>query len=306
MTGIVIRVFGRYYTVKQNNVEYISVLRGKIKKDPEMRKFSNPVAVGDVVNFSIDRDGLGIIESLVERKNFFSRKDKLKGKEDLIAANLDQVIAVQSFAVPRLNLRFVDRILVRGVSAGIPVILCVNKLDIADKDDEAYISSYYRDSGLTIIFVSALTGEGIERFRDMISGIRSLLIGSSGVGKSSLLNKVFSGLSVRTTAVSESTGKGRHTTTNVQMEQINSATELIDTPGVREFGIMHIEPHMLGTYFQDFNEASKKCRFSPCSHDHEPDCEVRRLVDLEEIHPDRYISYLNILYSLRENIDNMY
>ena len=306
MTGIVIRIFGRYYTVKQNNVEYISVLRGKIKKDPEMRKFSNPVAVGDVVNFSIDRDGLGIIESLVERKNFFSRKDKLKGKEDLIAANLDQVIAVQSFAVPRLNLRFVDRILVRGVSAGIPVVLCVNKLDIADKDDEAYISSYYRDSGLTIIFVSALTGEGIESFRNMISGKRSLLIGSSGVGKSSLLNKVFSGLGARTTAVSESTGKGRHTTTNVQMEQINSTTELIDTPGVREFGIMHIEPHMLGTYFQDFNEASKKCRFSPCSHDHEPDCEVRRLVDLEEIHPDRYISYLNILYSLKENIDNMY
>ncbi len=306
MTGIVIRVFGRYYTVKQDNVEYISVLRGKIKKSPEMRKFSNPVAVGDVVNFSIDRDGLGIIESLVERKNFFSRKDKLKGKEDLIAANLDQVIAVQSFAVPRLNLRFVDRILVRGVSAGIPVVLCVNKLDIADKGDEAYISSYYRDSGLTIIFVSALTGEGIERFRDMISGIRSLLIGSSGVGKSSLLNEVFSGLAAKTTAVSESTGKGRHTTTNVQMEQINSSTELIDTPGVREFGIMHIEPHMLGTYFQDFNEASKKCRFSPCSHDHEPDCEVRRLVDLEKIHPDRYISYLNILYSLRENIDNMY
>lgn len=306
MTGIVIRVFGRYYTVKQDNVEYISVLRGKIKRTPEMRKFSNPVAVGDVVNFSIDRDGLGIIESLVERKNFFSRKDKLKGKEDLIAANLDQVIAVQSFAVPRLNLRFVDRILVRGVSAGIPVVLCVNKLDIADKGDEAYISSYYRDSGLTIIFVSALTGEGIDNFRDMISGIRSLLIGSSGVGKSSLLNEVFSGLAAKTTAVSESTGKGRHTTTNVQMEQINSSTELIDTPGVREFGIMHIEPHMLGTYFQDFNEASKKCRFSPCSHDHEPDCEVRRLVDLEKIHPDRYISYLNILYSLRENIDNMY
>ncbi|MFA5519326.1 MAG: ribosome small subunit-dependent GTPase A [Spirochaetota bacterium] len=306
MTGIVIRVFGRYYTVKQDDVEYISVLRGRIKRTPEMRKFSNPVAVGDVVNFSINRDGLGVIESLVERKNFFSRKDKFKGKEDLIAANLDQVIAVQSFAVPRLNLRFVDRILVRGMSAGIPVVLCMNKLDIADKGDEAYISSYYRDSGLAIIFVSALTGEGIEKFRSMISGARSLLIGSSGVGKSSLLNEVFSGLSVKTAEVSESTGKGRHTTTNVQMEQINSSTELIDTPGVREFGIMHIEPHMLGTYFQDFNEASKKCRFNPCSHDHEPDCEVRRLVDLEEIHPDRYVSYLNILYSLRENIDNMY
>lgn len=306
MTGIVIRVFGRYYTVKQNNIEYISVLRGKIKKSPEMRSFSNPVAVGDVVNFSIDQEGLGVIESLVERKNFFSRKDKLKGKEDIIAANLDQVIAVQSFAMPRLNLRFVDRILVRGVSAGVPVVLCVNKLDIADKDDEAYIRSYYRDSGLIIIFVSALTGEGIDSFRDMISGVRSLLIGSSGVGKSSLLNKVFSGLSAKTTEVSESTGKGKHTTTNVQMEQINSTTELIDTPGVREFGIMHVEPHMLGTYFQDFNEASKKCRFSPCSHDHEPGCEVRRLVDLEEIHPDRYISYINILYSLRENIDNMY
>ena len=306
MTGIVVRVFGRYYTVKQNNIEYMSVLRGRIKKDPDLRNFSNPVAVGDVVNFSIDRDGLGIIESLVERKNYFSRKDKLKGKEDLIAANLDQVIAVQSFSTPRLNLRFVDRILVRGISAGVKVVLCMNKLDLADIDEPGYIKTYYKNSGLEFIFVSALTGEGLDDFRDMISGRRSLLIGSSGVGKSSLLNRVFPGLNIKTTEVSESTGKGKHTTTNVQMEEIDGSTELIDTPGVREFGIMHIEPHMLGYYFKDFSEASEKCRFRPCSHDHEPDCEVKRLVELGEIHQDRYVSYLNILYSLRENIENMY
>lgn len=306
MTGIVVRVFGRYYTVKHDNSEYMSVLRGRIKKDPELKKFSNPVAVGDVVNFSIDRDGLGIIESLVERKNYFSRKDKLKGKEDIIAANLDQVIAVQSFSTPRLNLRFVDRILVRGISAGVPVVLCMNKIDLAEKDETDYIKSYYSNSGLEIIFASALTGEGIDDFKGIISGKRSLLIGSSGVGKSSLLNRIFPGLNIRTTEVSESTGKGKHTTTNVQMEEIDGTTELIDTPGVREFGIMHIEPHMLGYYFRDFTEASDKCRFRPCSHDHEPDCEVIKLVEEGEIHPDRYVSYLNILHSLRENIENMY
>lgn len=306
MTGTVIRVFGRYYTVKHNNVEYMSVLRGRIKKDSRFNLFSNPVAAGDIVDFSIDRDGLGIIESIVERKNFFSRKDKLRSKEDIIAANLDQVIAVQSFINPRLNLRFVDRILVRGVSAGIRVVLCVNKLDLAEEGETDYIRSYYKKTGLEINFMSALAGEGIEDFKKIISGKRSLLIGYSGVGKSSLLNRVFPGLNIKTTEVSESTGKGKHTTTNVQMEQIDDKTELIDTPGVREFGIMHIEPHMLGSYFEDFKKPALKCRFSPCSHDHEPDCEVRRLVELEKIHPDRYISYLNILYSLRENLENMY
>lgn len=306
MTGIVIRVFGRYYTVKYNNAEYMSVLRGRIKKDSQFKLFSNPVAAGDLVNFSIDRDGLGVIESIIDRKNYFSRKDKLKGKEDIIAANLDQVISVQSFINPHFNLRFVDRILVRGVSAGVKVVLCVNKLDLAQEGETDYIRSYYRDSGLEIHFMSALSGEGIDVFKETISGKRSLLIGYSGVGKSSLLNRVFPGLNIKTTEVSESTGKGKHTTTNVQMEQIDDNTELIDTPGVREFGIMHVEPHMLGTYFQDFKKPSLKCRFSPCSHDHEPDCEVRRLVELEKIHPDRYISYLNILYSLKENLENMY
>ncbi len=306
MTGIVIRVLGRFYTVRHEGGEIDSVLRGRMKTDVLMKKFSNPVAVGDNVNFHINEEGLGVIESVIERKNHFSRKDKIKGKEDLIAANLDQIVAVQAFTNPRLNLRFVDRILVRGVSVNVPVVLCVNKLDLATDKDLDYIKSYYTDSGLEIIFTSAKGRVGIDDFHRVLKGRRSLFIGYSGVGKTSLLNCIYPGLNLKTSEVSDSTGKGRHTTTNVRMVNPTGDTDLIDTPGVREFGLMDVEPHMLGSYFKDFLEPSQHCRFSPCTHDHEPDCEVIRLVEEGVIHKDRYISYLNILYSLKENLENMY
>lgn len=306
MNGLIVRVYGRFYTVRHEGGEVNSVLRGKLKINEQLKNFSSPVAVGDSVEFHINDEGLGVIESINPGRNHFSRKDRIKGKEDLIASNLDMVVVVQSFAQPKYNLRFVDRLLVRGVSENIPVLLCVNKIDLAEKEDIDFINSYYKNTGINIVFTSVKENKGIDEFKGFLARGRSLLVGYSGVGKSSLLNTIFPTLNLKTNEVSESTGKGKHTTTNVRLEFVDEHTELIDTPGVREFGLMDIEPERLGAYFEDFAAHADGCRFRPCTHDHEPGCVVKQLVEDGVIHRERYISYLNILYSLRENYDNMY
>ncbi len=305
MTGHVIKVFGRYYTVLSEGKAVNSVLRGKMKIGIT-DNYSNPVAVGDNIEFEINDDGLGIISRVHERKNVFTRKDGVRSREDLIACNLDQIVVVQAFDSPRLNLRFADRIVVRGAKGGVPVVLCVNKLDLSVEGETDYIDSYYRGSGVSSVYVSARNGEGMDALRALLDKKRTLLVGYSGVGKSTLLNKIYPGLDLRTADVSDSTGKGRHTTTNVNLVSLPDGTELIDTPGVREFGLVDIDPNVLGSYFSDFRKASEKCRFRPCSHDHEPGCEVKRLAEKGKIHEERYISYLNILYSIQENLKNMY
>jgi len=306
MQGLIIKVFGRFYTVSYDGTELNAVLRGKLKTNRELKKFSSPVAVGDTVEFTVNNDGLGVIESIEPRRNHFSRKDRAKGKEDLIASNLDLVVVVQSFKMPDYNLRFVDRLLVRGVREGVPVLLCVNKADLSSDDDHDFIKRYYRNTGLEIVFTCAEDGTGIDYLKDKINGHRALLVGYSGVGKSSLMNRIYPGIDLKTSEVSESTGKGRHTTTNVRLVKTEDNTEIIDTPGVREFGLMDIEPNFLEKYFLDFSAHSHECRFRPCSHDHEPDCAVKAQVESGEICEERYVSYLNILYSLKENYDNMY
>ncbi len=306
MKGLVTSIFGRYYTIRHNNEETISVLRGKLKTHEDLKRFSSPIAVGDMVEFSINKEGLGVVHNIDSRVNLFSRKDRVKGKEDLIAVNIDLVVVVQSFKEPELNLRFVDRLLVRGEKEGIQVVLCVNKDDLSQSEDHEFIAGYYRNTGLRIVFTSVKNESGIAELGSLIKGKRSLLVGYSGVGKSSLMNKLYPGINLKTSDVSQSTGKGRHTTTNVKLVTADDGTELIDTPGVREFGLMDIEPNSLGLYFRDFREFAQECRFQPCSHDHEPNCVVKEKVEAGVICRERHVSYLNILYSLRENYDNMF
>lgn len=306
MKGTIIKVFGRYYTVEGDGRRVDSVLRGRLEVPEDTRVYSNPAAVGDLVDYHIRDDGLGVIESVHKRRNVFMRQDSVHSRADIIACNLDQVVAVQSFGIPEFNLRFFDRILVRGVKENIHVLLCVNKVDLVMKGEKEYIESYYKGTGLEIKFVSAYSGEGMEFLKKSIAGKRSLLVGSSGVGKSSIFNRLYPGLDLKVNEVSESTGKGRHTTTNVSMIKSGDSTELIDTPGMREFGLADIDTDELGNYFEDFREAAQHCRFRPCQHDHEPGCEVKRLVEEGTIHPDRHISYLNILYSIQESLRNQY
>ncbi len=306
MTGRVIKVLGQYYTVEADGSEYSSVLRGKLRKDKRLKRFSDPVATGDFVDFEISETGEGVINTVHERRNTFTRMDSRNRKEDLIAANLDTILVIQAFKMPQLNLRFVDRLMVRGEKEGIPLVLCVNKSDLADKGDILYLKKYYENTGTEIIVTSAAKGTGLDRLKKRLKGHTSILAGYSGVGKSSLLNRLYPGLKLRTSEVSNSTRKGRHTTTNVEMMLLDEETFIIDTPGFREFGLMDIEPHLLGNYFHEFREHSGSCNFRSCTHDHEPGCEIKSRVEEGRISGDRYVSYLNILNSLKEQYDNMY
>jgi ribosome biogenesis GTPase len=306
MTGTVVKVFGRFFTVECNGRRLNSTLRGKLRRDKLLDTYSEAAAVGDTVEFELGDDGTGAIEQICERRNVFTRKHKDSDREDIIAANLDQIVVIQSFTRPRLNQRFVDRLLVRGKKEGIPTLLCVNKLDLAGKGDITDIHSYYSGYKLDIITVSAKTGEGLDGLKDRLRGKLSILIGNSGVGKTTIVNSLYPGLDLYTREISDSTGKGRHTTTNVEMFLLENNTRIVDTPGLREFGLVDIDPNELGEYFMEFKRYATACGFSPCTHDHEPGCEVKRRVEEGKISEERYNSYLNILYSLKEYYNNRY
>ncbi len=306
MIGTVVKTFGRYHTVRHDDGLTNCVLRGRMRKDPGLKRFSEPVAVGDRVAFELNDDGSGAISRIEERKNAFTRKDRGNSREDIIAANLDQLVIIQSFARPRLNPRFVDRVAVRGSKEGITVVLCVNKSDLSTRAEIADFRAYYRGSGLAIIVASAEKGSGMDSLRDVLHGKVSLFVGTSGVGKSTILNRLYPGLDLRISEVSESTGKGRHTTTNAEMISPDAVTGIIDTPGFREFGLMDIEPDVLAGYFYEYGDYASRCRFRPCTHDHEPGCEVKKLVEEGEISQERYVSYLNILYSIKDYYETRY
>lgn len=307
ITGVIVKVYGLYYTVKYNDKETNCVLRGKIRQEKSLQQYTDPAAVGDEVIFEINNDSNGIIDEILPRRNLFSRKEKGKNrKEDIIAANLDLIVIIQAFEKPKFNLRFVDRLLVRAEKEKIPVILCINKADLKIRETVKYLKNYYADSNITLFMVSALTGTGMNDLIKRLKSKKSLFIGNSGVGKTSILNYIYPDLNLKTNTVSKSTNKGKHTTANVAMITLADGTEIIDTPGVREFGLMDIEPHMLDRYFHEFSKYLEKCSFTQCTHDHEPDCEIKRQVEAGNISGERYISYLNILYSLKEYYERLY
>jgi ribosome biogenesis GTPase len=307
MEGVVVKIYGRYYTVKADGREVNTVLRGRLKQNPDLQGFSSPVAVGDRVVISLNReDESGAIDEILPRKNYLARKDRIQGKEDLLAANLDMVMPVQSFRKPRLNHRFVDRIMARALCSGIPVALCVNKEDLARQGEREKIEMYYRRAGCELVMVSAHEEKGMEELLSIVRGKRVLMAGASGVGKTTLLNRLFPGTDHSTSHISEKTGKGRHTTTNAVLIRHPDNTEIIDTPGMREFGVSNIEPHLLERCFPDFDGLRENCRFSPCTHDHEPGCAVIEARDRGDLNPERHRSYLNILHSLQDEQSRMY
>ncbi len=307
MEGVVVKIYGRYYTVESEGRDINTVLRGRLKQDPELQRFSSPVAVGDRVRVSVNKDDdTGTIDQVLARRNYLARKDRIQGKEDLLAANLDMVMPVQSFLKPRLNHRFVDRIMAASLCSHIPVTICINKEDLARQGDREKIESYYERSGCRILMVSAWKEKRMEELMETIQGKRVLMAGASGVGKTTLLNRIFPGMDHLTSHISEKTGKGRHTTTNAVLIRHSDNTEIIDTPGMREFGVSNIEAHLLERCFPDFDGLRENCRFSPCTHDHEPGCAVIEARESGDLDPDRHRSYLNILHSLQEEESRMY
>lgn len=295
--------------------EILCSLRGKFKKDYEMKKdklfFTDFIAVGDYVEFEMNKDLTGVITKIEERKNHLSRKlPKVRGAsyrgerlEQVVAANIDNVIVVTSVHFPDFNNRVLDRFLVSAESSHLDVVIVINKIDLA-KNSIAYDwKNLYEKIGYKFILTSCKTNQGIDLLKDEILGAKNLFWGHSGVGKSSLLNKIFPGLNLKVGEVSHFSSKGTHTTVTSVMKKVGDNTFIIDTPGSREIDPYGIRKSDLGHYFIEFGNYINSCKFNTCTHHHEPGCAVIEAVQNGKISEERYNSYLRILDTIEDDLN---
>ena len=264
------------------------------------------VVVGDRVLFVDFRNGSGSIQEVLPRRNWVSRRSAVpmpsaRPYEQVIVANVDQVVPVFAAANPAPKWNLLDRYLVSAESAGISSLICITKVDLVQNEggqlEEVYEAvEEYRRIGYPVLLVSALTGEGLEGLKQSLQGRLSVFLGKSGVGKTSLLNALEPGLGLRVNQVSRVTGKGKHTTTHLEMFSLAHGEAIIDTPGVREFGLWEVEQQDLALFFPEMQPYVGKCRFGlGCRHDEEPGCAIRKAVTAGQVSPRRYQSYLRLL-----------
>lgn len=275
-----------------------------VVREVKLIEHTDPVAVGDSVNFIDAQAGRGLIVEILPRRSKLTRRSPVPMPgahpfEQVIVANLDQVVPVFAAANPTPKWNMLDRYLVSAESLGLKVLICINKLDLAQTQDGqlaselAEVIADYRQIGYPVVLVSAVTGEGLAELQTALSGRISVFVGKSGVGKTSLLNALQPGLGQRVKEVSQATGKGRHTTTNLEMFPIISGGAVVDTPGVREFGLWEIEEDNLAIYYPEMRPYVGLCKFGlDCQHDSEPGCAVRKAVMTGKISPRRYKSLL--------------
>ncbi len=289
-----------------------AVLRGKIRLKGSTA--TNPVAVGDIVNFeaevpdgTVDNELAGyvtsenaaVITSVEPRRNYLIRKStNLSRQSHIIAANLDRAFIIATIDYPEIKLPFLDRILVTCEVYNVPVTIVLNKVDLYRESHKEMLEAFheiYEGAGYPVMEVSALTGEGIDALRDACKGNVSLFSGVSGVGKSSLIKALDPSLDPRVGEISDVHLQGKHTTTFYEMYALSSGGFIVDTPGLRGFGLVDLKKEEIALYFPEMLKASEGCRFTPCTHTHEPGCAVKEAVEAGEISYDRYSSYLGML-----------
>ena len=309
--GIVTRSTGSWYDVQVGDETIPSRVRGKFRLQQEENDVTNPVAVGDRVTLRVSEDDqTGFIVDIHERENKLSRRaaGRRAGQEHVIVSNIDAAWAVQAVRMPKLNPGFIDRFLVATELFEVPAGIIMNKVDLLT-DDEAEevreLEQMYEDLGYPVLRTCAIQGDGLQALKDELADRVNVIAGPSGAGKSSLLNAIEPGLDVETGEVSDKTQKGRHTTTFAELHPLSFGGYVVDTPGIREFGMLEIHPADLAHFFVEFIDYLDDCKFQDCTHDHEPGCAVKEAVDEGEIHWRRYESYLNILYSLQEGGEGM-
>lgn len=300
MKGRVLKSTGSWYTVKTEKGLLNARLRGKFKQDD--LKLTNPISVGDYVLLEQEADQpSSVITDILPRENYIIRKSTRKNHfSHIIASNIDQAFLIITLKNPRTSLGFIDRFLVSTESFRIPTSILVNKMDIAYKDkDTEYlqdIKDIYVPLGYPVYEISALNSTVLqEQFLPLLKGKTTLLSGHSGVGKSTLLNKIVPEAVQATKEISKFSAKGVHTTTFAEMFEIEGGGYLIDTPGIKEFGILDIDEFELSHYFPEFRKYLGQCRYNNCQHLNEPGCVVLQKLEEGFIHPYRYDSYVNIL-----------
>ena len=303
MQGRVIRARSGFYDVQRNDLTLRCTLRGRIKREQrsEMgrRIYADPVAVGDEVTFVQLDDEEGVIEELLPRRTKFSRQypGKREAVEQVVVANADRVIVIISTRQPDLNFRFLDRFLILAERGGMDVVVCVNKMDLIDTEEQERVTSLfraYRSLGYEIIYTSTVGCPGVSDLRRVMEGKFSVIVGASGVGKSSLLNAIQPGLSLRVGEVGKKSEKGRHTTTLVELFRLDCGGEVADTPGIREVGLWGIDTENLEHYFPEMQPYLGNCQYNDCSHLGEPRCAVVEAVNAGTINPIRHRSYTSL------------
>lgn len=304
MQGLVIKNTGSWYTVKTVEGDIVEC---KIKGNFRLKgiRSTNPVAVGDHVEIERNQQDTAFITAIGDRKNYIIRKSQNLSKQShIIAANVDQAFLVVTVERPQTSTTFIDRFLATAEAYSVPVVLVFNKTDLLDDDLKHYqqmMVDLYETVGYKCVQVSAQTGEGMEQLKDLLRGQITLLSGNSGVGKSTMINRLLPGVNLRTAEISDAHNTGMHTTTFSEMLPLPGGGYIIDTPGIKGFGTFNMEPEELTSYFKEIFHFSKNCRFSNCTHTHEPGCAVLKAVEDHYIAASRYQSYLSMLQDKDEN-----
>jgi ribosome biogenesis GTPase / thiamine phosphate phosphatase len=301
MTGIVYKSTGSWYTVKTDLGDtYECRIKGKFRISGI--KSTNPIAVGDYVDFELETDNdqiSGVIYNIHDRSNYIVRKSvNLSKQTHIIAANIDQVFLMITINNPPTLTSFIDRFLVTANAYSVKTILLFNKIDTYDEEtlnEVKYLAHVYRKIGYECIGVSAFTGENVEKVKALMHHKVSMFSGHSGVGKSTLVNAIEPSLDIKTKEISTLHMQGQHTTTFAEMFDLSFGAKIIDTPGIKGFGVVDMDKEEVGDYFPEFFKLKQDCKFNNCLHIQEPQCAVKKALDNDEIAFSRYRSYMQIL-----------
>jgi ribosome biogenesis GTPase len=301
MTGVIYKSTGSNYLIKtQEGLLFDARIKGKFRTQDI--KSTNPVAVGDVVDFEIDtstQEQIGLIHHIHERKNYIIRKSvNLSKQTHIIAANIDLAFLVITINNPQTTTSFIDRFLVTAQAYGIEAILVFNKIDTYDQftqNEQLYLEYIYNQAGYQVIKVSAIEKTGINELKALMINKTAMFSGHSGVGKSTLINAIEPSLDLKTKEISEQHQQGQHTTTFAEMFDLSFGAKIIDTPGIRGFGVVNIEKEELSDYFPEFFALKNECKFNNCLHQDEPHCAIKKALEDDKLAWCRYKSYIQIL-----------
>lgn len=307
MTGIVYKSTGSWYWVKSESGE-LHKCRIKGKFRIKGIKSTNPIAVGDEVDFDLETKGdeeVGVISNIHERRNFIVRKSvNLSKQTHVIASNIDRVFLLVTINNPKTLTTFIDRFLVTAEAYSIEAVLVFNKIDTYEIEERAeilYLKDIYEAIGYTCIEVSSTEKTNVDKVKELMKGKVSMFSGHSGVGKTTLVNAIEPGLNLKTKEISEQHKQGQHTTTFAEMFDLSFGAKIIDTPGIKGFGVVDMDKEELGDYFPEFFALKEYCKFNNCIHVNEPQCAVKDALEEEEISWSRYKSYLQILEGEEEH-----
>lgn len=304
MKGLVIKNTGSWYTVKTDDG---NIVESKIKGNFRLKgiRSTNPVAVGDRVEIIRNQEGTAFISAIEDRRNYIIRKSQNLSKQShIIAANVDQAFLIVTVNYPQTSTTFIDRFLASAEAYSVPVVLVFNKTDLLSEEERHYqdmMMTLYETVGYQCVAISAEKGDGVDTLLPLLHDKITLFSGNSGVGKSTLINRILPGVNLRTAEISDSHNTGMHTTTFSEMLLLPNGGYIIDTPGIKGFGTFNMEPEEISGFFKEIFRFSKDCRFNNCTHTHEPGCAVIKAVEDHYIAASRYQSYLSMLNDKDEN-----